>query len=83
MFKMGIVAKEKCSFLTISQKQFCIFFGNVDMLGDFWRALIKWLSGEFQNIFTNWPKIDIIFGNRGIIKYNCTAGKKTHLSKQS
>jgi len=58
-------------------------FWECRYVDQFWRALIKWLSGEFQNIFTNWPKIDIIFGNRGIIKYNCTAGKTTHLSKQS
>ena len=66
MFKMGIVDKENCSFVTISQKQFCIYFGNVDMLINFGELLIKWLREEFQNIFTNWSKKDIIFGNRGM-----------------
>ena len=35
MFKMGIVDKENCSFVTISQKRVCIYFGNVDILINF------------------------------------------------
>jgi len=28
------------------------------------RSFLKWLDEEFQNIFSNRPKEDIIFGNR-------------------
>ena len=66
MFKMGIVDKENCSFCNHFSETTLHLFWECRYVDQFWRALIKWLSEEFQNIFTNWSKKDIIFGNRGM-----------------
>ena len=61
MFKMGIVDNENCSFCNHFSETILNLFWECRYSYQFWRALIKWLSEEFQNIFTNWSKTDILF----------------------
>jgi len=61
---MGIINIENCSFckhyLETILHLFCLF----RHVHQFLRSFLKWLDEEFQNIFSNRPKEDIIFGNR-------------------
>ena len=86
MFKMGVVDQNNCSFCNHFSETIVHLFWECRYVDQFWRDLIKWLSEEFQNSFTNWSKKDIIFGNRGMqISSNIIIllAKKTHLSMQS
>ena len=66
MFKMGFVGNENCSFCNHFSETILHLFWECRDVDQFCRALIKWLSEEFQNMFTNWSNKDIIFGNRGM-----------------